>query len=319
MMKSPNEISVFASATVANVACGFDSLGFAIHAPGDVVHVAISSTNESRILEITGDGGKLPKSMMKNTAGVAIQVMMDELVRRGHPKASTCFDIRIDKQMPLGSGLGSSAASSVAAVVAANQLLGEPFKRVELLPFVMHAEKIACGAAHADNVAPALLGGFILVRSYDPLEVVTLNVPDDLYCAVVHPQIELLTEDARKVLKKNIRLDDAIIQWSNLAGLITGLMKNDYDLISRSLNDIIFEPIRSLLIPGFDAVKGAALEAGALGCSISGSGPSIFALCRGEKSAKIVGKAMQEAIKPWELGSDLYVSQVNTQGPRILS
>lgn len=311
-------VSVFASATVANVACGFDSLGFAIHEPGDLVTVSSGTGSESRITEITGDGGRLPLGMLKNTAGVAIHFMMEELVRKGHPTADTVFDIRIAKQMPLGSGLGSSAASSVAAVVAANEFLGAPFTRKELLPFVMQSEKVACGAAHADNVAPALLGGFILVRSYEPLEVVSLHVPGDLYCAVLHPHIELLTEDARKILKKNIRLDDAIIQWSNLAGLITGLMKEDYDLISNSVNDIIFEPVRSLLIPGFDAVKSAALQSGALGCSISGSGPSIFALCRGEASARKVGSAMQKALEPWGLGSDLYVSSINQEGPRIV-
>lgn len=311
-------VSVFASATVANVACGFDSLGFAIHEPGDLVTVSKGTSAESRITEITGDGGRLPLGMLKNTAGVAIHFMMEELKRRGHPTSKAVFDIHIDKQMPLGSGLGSSAASSVAAVVAANEFLQTPFTRKELLPFVMQSEKVACGAAHADNVAPALLGGFILVRSYDPLDVVSLHVPSDLYCAVLHPHIELLTEDARKILKKNIRLDDAIIQWSNLAGLITGLMKEDYDLISSSVNDIIFEPVRSLLIPGFDAVKGAAIQSGSLGCSISGSGPSIFALCRGVESASKVGKAMQKALEPWGLGSDLYVSAINMEGPRVV-
>jgi homoserine kinase len=316
-MKTFNDVSVFASATVANVACGFDSLGFAIHEPGDVVRVVRNATGSHRVVEITGDGGRLPTDSAKNTASVAIQMLSEALKARNHPEGLTTFDIYVDKQMPLGSGLGSSAASSVAAVVAANEALGQPYTRTELLPFVMQAEKVACGAAHADNVAPALLGGFILVRSYDPLEVVSLNVPSDLHCAVLHPHLELLTEDARKVLKKNIRLDDAIVQWSNLAGLITGLMKDDYDLISRSLNDIIFEPVRSLLIPGFDTVKHAALQSGALGCSISGSGPSIFALCRGEASATTVGQAMKQALTPWKIGSDLYISSINSNGPII--
>jgi homoserine kinase len=316
-MKTFNDVSVFASATVANVACGFDSLGFAINEPGDVVRVVRNTTGVHKVVQITGDEGRLPLDSGKNTASVSIQMLSEALKAQNHPEASTTFDIYVDKQMPLGSGLGSSAASSVAAVVAANEAMGQPFTRTELLPFVMQAEKVACGAAHADNVAPALLGGFILVRSYHPLEVVALNVPSDLHCAVLHPHLELLTEDARKVLKKNIRLDDAIVQWSNLAGLITGLMKDDYDLISRSLNDIIFEPVRSLLIPGFDAVKHAALQSGALGCSISGSGPSIFALCRGEASAKAVGQAMKQALNPWKIGSDLYVSSINSRGPII--
>jgi homoserine kinase len=311
-------MKVFASATVANVACGFDSLGFAINEPGDEVTVTINGSGLVRIVDIVGDGGKLPYEAHKNTASVSILTMLEELKRRGDDRGSKGFDIVVRKDMPLGSGLGSSAASSVAAIVAANELLGTPFTREGLLPFVMQSEKIACGAAHADNVAPALLGGFILVRSYDPLDVVRLHVPEDLWCAVVHPHIELLTEDARRVLKKNIRLDDAVVQWSNLAGLITGLMKEDYGLISRSLNDIIFEPVRSLLIPGFDAVKGEALANGALGCSISGSGPSIFALCRGENKARTVGKAMAQAFEPYRLGTDLYISTVNHQGPRIL-
>ncbi|MCC5925991.1 MAG: homoserine kinase [Bacteroidetes bacterium] len=311
------EITVFASATVANVACGFDSLGFAINQPGDEVTMQRTDSGEVRVTAITGDNGRLPLEARKNTASVAVLTMMEELRRRGHEHAHAGFDMQVKKMMPLGSGLGSSAASSVAAIVAANTLLGEPFTREELLPFVMESEKIACGAAHADNVAPALLGGFVLVRSYDPLDVVQLHVPSDLWCAVVHPHIELLTEDARKVLKKNIRLDDAVVQWSNLAGLITGLMKEDYELIGRSLDDIIFEPVRSLLIPGFDAVKGEALASGALGCSISGSGPSIFALCRGEDKAREVGRAMVAAFEPYQLGTDLFVSQVNHQGPEI--
>jgi len=313
------EITVFASATVANVACGFDSLGFAINEPGDEVTMQRTESGQVRVTAITGDNGRLPLEAHKNTASVAVLTMIDELRRRGDDRARFGFDMQVKKMMPLGSGLGSSAASSVAAIVAANALLDEPFTRGELLPFVMQSEKIACGAAHADNVAPALLGGFVLVRSYNPLDVVQLHVPSDLWCAVVHPHIELLTEDARKILKKNIRLDDAIVQWSNLAGLITGLMKEDYELIGRSLDDIIFEPVRSLLIPGFDAVKGEALASGALGCSISGSGPSIFALCRGEEKAREVGKAMAAAFEPYQLGTDLFVSQVNHQGPEIRS
>ena len=319
MKTSTDSINVYASATVANVACGFDSLGFAINEPGDEVALQRNDSGVVRVTKITGDNGRLPLESHKNTASVAVLTMMDELKRRGDDTSAAGFDIQIKKMMPLGSGLGSSAASSVAAVVGANALLGEPFTRKELLPFVMQSEKIACGAAHADNVAPALLGGFVLVRSYDPLDVVQLHVPDDLWCAVVHPHIELLTEDARKILKKNIRLDDAVIQWSNLAGLITGLMKEDYDLIGRSLDDIIFEPVRSLLIPGFDAVKGDALKAGALGCSISGSGPSIFALCRGEENARAVGKSMEKAFVPYQLGTDLYISKVNHVGPRTVA
>lgn len=305
-----NSVSIFAPATVANVACGFDSLGFALNEPGDVVEAVLSATPGVRVVEITGDGGKLPLSAEKNTASVAVLELLRSL-----GDTTSGIELHVHKHMPLGSGLGSSAASAVAAVVAANELLGAPLSRLELLPFVMQAEKIACGAAHADNVAPALLGGFVLVRSYHPLDVIQLDYPKDLYAAVLHPQIELLTADARNVLKKTIRLDDAIEQWSNLAGLITGLITHDHDLIGRSLKDTLIEPVRSLLIPGFDAVKAAALERNALGCSISGSGPSIFALCRGEAHAKVVGAAMREAMNGFGLGSDLYVSPINSQGP----
>ncbi len=309
-----NRVSIFAPATVANVACGFDSLGFALNEPGDIVEAVLSSTQGVTVKSITGDGGKLPLDSMKNTASVAVLELLSHI-----GDTNVGIDLHVHKHMPLGSGLGSSAASAVAAVVAANELIGSPLTRLELLPFVMQAEKIACGAAHADNVAPALLGGFVLVRSYRPLDVIQLDYPKDLVAAVLHPQIELLTSDARNVLKKTIRLDDAIEQWSNLAGLITGLITHDHDLIGRSLKDTLIEPIRSLLIPGFDAVKAAALERNALGCSISGSGPSIFALCRGEDHAREVGAAMQSALNQYGLGSDLYVSPINSQGPTRVS
>jgi homoserine kinase len=302
-------VRVFAPATVANVACGFDSLGFALAEPGDRVEARFSDRPGVRIASITGDGGRLPVAVEQNTAGVAVVDLLREL-----DDASTGIELRIEKRMPLGSGLGSSAASAVAAVVAANELLGAPLSREALLPFVMHAEQVACGAAHADNVAPALLGGFVLVRSYKPLDVIRLDYPDDLWAVVLHPHIELLTSDARSVLRKTIRLDDAITQWSNLAGLIAGLTTRNHELIGRSLKDTLIEPVRSLLIPGFDAVKAAALERNALGCSISGSGPSIFALCRGEGQARGIGAGMQAAMDKFGLGSDLYHSPVNAAG-----
>jgi homoserine kinase len=303
------EVRVFAPATVANVACGFDSLGFALTEPGDRVVARLCNRPGVHIATITGDGGRLPLDAAKNTAGVAVI----DLLHKVHD-TTTGIELHVHKHMPLGSGLGSSAASAVAAVVAANELLGAPLERVDLLPFVMHAEQVACGAAHADNVAPALLGGFVLVRSYQPLDVIKLDYPDDLWAAVLHPHIELLTSDARSVLRKTIRLDDAITQWSNLAGLIAGLITRNHDLIGRSLKDTLIEPVRSLLIPGFDAVKAAALERNALGCSISGSGPSIFALCRGEEQARDIGTAMRAAMDKFGLGSDLYHSPVNATG-----
>jgi homoserine kinase len=306
------EVRAFAPATVANVACGFDVLGFAVEQPGDEVMVACNDRNIVEVLSITGDDGKLPLLAEKNTAAVAVIALLKHLGRNDG------FSVRIKKMMPLGSGLGSSAASAAAALVAANELLGNLLTREELVPFAMEAERIACGAAHADNVAPALLGGFVLVRSYEPLDVIKIEAPHGLYCAIVHPQIELRTEDARKVLKQEITLKDAIRQWGNLGGLIAGLMRSDYGLIGRSLQDVVAEPIRGLLIPGFDEVKQAALQSGVLGCSISGSGPSVFSLSTSLQIAEKAGLAMQQALQHIGLGSEVYVSKVNSRGAYII-
>lgn len=305
------EIRVFAPATVANVACGFDILGFAIEQPGDEVIIRLTNIPGVNILKISGDQGRLPITAEKNTVSVSILALLK------HLKSSRGFEIELIKRMPLGSGLGSSAASAVAGVFAANQLLGNPLTKEELLPFAMEGERVACGSAHADNAAPALLGGFVLIRSYQPLDVIKISTPD-LFCTVLHPQIEIRTEDARKILKKQILFKDAITQWGNIAGLIAGLMNSDYDLIRRSLQDVIIEPIRSILIPGFHEIKQAALESGALGCSISGSGPSMFALSSAEKIACKAGTAMQSIMNNLNIDSEIYISKINPFGPRIL-
>jgi homoserine kinase len=305
-------IKVFAPATVANVACGFDVLGFAVENPGDEVILKLKSNPGLKIASITGDEGRLPKEPEKNTVGVAISHFLKHLgIKQG-------IEISLNKKMPLGSGLGSSAASAVAGVFAVNQLLGSPMNQEELLPFAMEGERLACGSAHADNVAPSLLGGFVLIRSYDPLDIVRIPTPENLFCTIIHPQIEVQTKDARDILKKQILLKDAVTQWGNVAGLIAGLMKPDYDLIGRSMHDVIVEPIRSILIPGFDEAKANALSAGALGCGISGSGPSIFALSKDEQTAKKVGKKMEEVFASLEIGSEVYVSKINQAGPIIL-
>ena len=311
-MTIPSRITVFAPATVANVASGFDVLGFALESPGDAVTLRRVPGVAVTVVSITGDGGKLPRDPKKNTAAVAVAGFM---ARVGHPFG---VEISLEKRMPLSSGLGSSAASAVAAVTAANILAGNLLSARELLPFTMEAERAACGSAHADNVAPSLLGGFVLIRSYDPLDVVQLPVPAGLSCAVAHPHTELRTEDARKILKKEIRLADAIRQWGNLAALVAALYNGDLQLLGRSLQDVVAEPARSLLIPGFAAVKSAALAAGALGCSISGSGPSVFALCSSPEDSSRAGNAMVEAFRTAGLGSDLYLSAVNTKGPVVL-
>jgi homoserine kinase len=219
--------------------------------------------------------------------------------------------------MPLGSGLGSSAASAVAGVFAANELMGKPLSQKELLPFAMEGERVACGSAHADNVGPSLLGGFVIIRSYDPLDIIQIPTPANLYASIVHPQIEVNTKDARRILEREITLGKTITQMGNVAGLVAGLLLPDFDLIGRSLVDVIIEPARAILIPQFDVVKAAALAAGALGCSISGSGPSLFALSAGKETAERVAAAMAYGFNQVGIGTEEYVSEINQQGPMI--
>ena len=319
MVALERKIRVFAPATVANVACGFDIMGFAIDTPGDEVVMRLTDRAGEVVIEkIIGDGGKLPLDPDKNTVSIVVQQLLQYVGSR-HGMAITLY-----KHMPLGSGLGSSAASAVAGLVAANELLKqyEPDKaiaqRSDLLPFAMEGERLACGSAHADNVAPSLLGGFVLIRSYDPLDVIQIPTPEALRVTVIHPHVEVQTRDARSILRKQISLKDATIQWGNTAGLIAGLAQCDLALIGRSMQDVIIEPIRSILIPGFDSVKANALQAGALGCGISGSGPSIFALSQDQKTAEEVGRKMQNAFGALNIDSEVYVSPVNTQGPRVV-
>jgi homoserine kinase len=305
-------IRVFAPASVANVSCGFDILGFALNSPGDEIILNKNKSGQVKIVDITGDEGKLPKDPEKNSASAVIKNILQ------HLNLQIGIDIRLHKMMPLGSGLGSSAASSVAAAFALNNLLGSPLDSFEVLKFSMFGEKIACGSDHADNVAPALLGGFVLIRSYHPLDVIKLPAPEELYASVIHPQIEIKTKDARDILKKQIQLKNAIKQWGNVGGLISGLYTSDYELIGRSMEDHIIEPIRSILIPGYDSVKTAAIDTGVLGCGISGSGPSVFALSRGLQIAKEAAQKMNEEFKKIGIESDIYVSKVNNNGPIVL-
>ena len=306
-------IKAFAPATVANVCCGFDVLGFAVDFPGDEVVLKLNNSKEVTISKIVGDGGRLPLEATKNTAGVAVQSFLQSLgVDQG-------VEIELYKNLPLGSGMGSSAASGVAALVAINELMGNIKSREELVPFAMEAERIACGSAHADNVAPSLMGGFVLIRDYNPLDVVKVKVNLDLYCTLVHPHIEVKTSDSRRVLRSSISLRDAITQSGNIAGLMVGLAQADPLLISRSLKDVIAEPIRAAFIPGFEQVKLRAIEAGALGCGISGSGPTLFALSSTHEASLEVGEAMQLEFLKSHLKSDIYVSKINPEGAKILA
>jgi len=301
-----------APATVANVACGFDVFGLALEHPYDEVVAESSQAPGAKMLEITGDDGKLPLASDKNTACVAVNAMLKSL------GSNAGVSLRLKKGLPLASGLGSSAASAVAALVATNALLGNPLTKRDLLPFAMEGEKVACGTAHADNVAPSLLGGFVIVRSYTPLDVVSVPTPKGLYCAVTHPHVEVRTEDARRVIGSQIPLNLAIANWGNAAALVAGLYANDFALIGRALDDRIFEPARSSLIPGFYDAKEAALKAGALGCSISGSGPSVFALCDSREIATNVAEAMKSAFSRHGLGSDAFVSEINGKGAEVI-
>jgi homoserine kinase len=309
MMKS---VKAIAPATVANVSCGFDIFGFAVEAPADEVILTLKKEPGVVIKTITGDGGKLPMESDRNTSGVAVEAFLKEI------DGDAGVEIVLNKKLPLGSGMGSSAASSVAALVAINHLHDNPFSREQLLPFAMEAERIACGSAHADNVAPSLMGGFVLIRGYDPLDVTRIPTPANLYCTLVHPHLELKTSDSRRVLKSSIPLKDAITQWGNIAGLVVGLMKPDYGLIMRSLNDVVAEPVRSVLIPGFAAIKAAAIRSGALGCGISGSGPTIFALSTEYSIANNVAQTIQQQFTAMKLKSDVFVSKINDAGARIV-
>ncbi|MBK1792376.1 homoserine kinase [Persicirhabdus sediminis] len=312
-MSQQQEVRVFAPATVANVACGYDVLGFAIDAPGDEVVVRFSEKPGLRITKVTGDDGRLPLAAEKNTAGVAALDLLKHLGMQDRG-----IEMEIHKKMPFGSGLGSSAASAVAGVYAVNKLIGEPLTKKQLLPFAMTGEASADGAWHADNVGPCLLGGIVFIRSNQELDIAQLEPPKNLWAAVVHPDIEILTKVAREILPESILLENATQQTGNLGGLICGIIQEDYGMISRSIHDVIAEPRRQKLIPEFYNAKRAAMSAGALGFSISGAGPSVFALCEGEESARKVGAKISEVFDKIQLNNQLYVSPINKHGVHVI-
>jgi homoserine kinase len=298
-------VTVFSPATIANLVCGFDVLGLALKDPRDIMTITLSEAPGIRIEH--NDAFNLPTIPEENVAGVALLEMMQELDN------TFGFEIVIEKHIKPGSGLGSSAASAAGVVVAANHLLGNRFSKPDLVRFAMAGEKLASGVKHADNISPCIYGGVTLIRSIFPLDVISLPAPP-MFVAVVHPQIEVKTSDAREILRKEVLLKDAIKQWGNIAGLVAGFMKNDYGLISRSLEDVIIEPVRSMLIPGFDEVKKNSVDAGALGGGISGSGPSIFMLCEKEDTAKKVEKIMKHIYDNTGLAYHTYVTTINNEG-----
>ena len=308
-MNNPTQVTVHAPATVANLVCGFDVMGLCLHAPYDEMHIKL--LNEKKVLISNTDGYALPTDPALNTAGAPLLQMIKEL------GTDVGFDIIINKKIKPGSGIGSSAASAAGAVIGANHLLGNIFSKTELTRFAMYGEEIASGVQHADNIAPAIFGGVTLLRSTFPLDIVTIPSPP-FFVTIVHPQIEVRTADARKILKKEVSLKRAIRQWGNVGGLVAGFFKNDLDLIGRSLEDVIIEPVRSMLIPAFDEVKKRSKQVGAIGGGISGSGPSIFMLSANEAIAYEVEVEMKNVYQKIGIEFHTYVTTINQQGVSIV-
>jgi homoserine kinase len=304
------EIKIFSPATVANVACGFDVLGFCLDTIGDEMVVRKTEEKGIRITRI--EGYDLPYEAKKNVAGVSALAMYNDL------QPDCGFEIEIYKKIKPGSGIGSSSASAAGSVFGMNELLGRPLDKTKLTFYAMKGEALASQCEHADNLAPAIFGGFTLVKSACPLQILELPTPADLFATLIHPQIEIKTSESRALLPKDIPLQNAITQWANVGSFVHGLHTSDYTLIKAALNDVVIEPYRKQLIPHFDEVKSAVLEAGALGCSISGSGPSIFTLSKGEATAKAVQLAMQNVYSKSDIQFETYVSRINTEGIKTL-
>jgi homoserine kinase len=304
------EITIHSPGTVANLVCGFDVLGLCLTDPFDIMRVRLLDKKE--VIVRTTDGYPLPTDPAQNTAGAPLLEMVANL------EQEVGFEVIITKQIKPGSGIGSSAASAAGAVVAANELLGNIFSREDLVRFAMFGEKVASGVKHADNIAPCIYGGITLIRSIFPLDIVSIPAPP-LFVTVVHPQIEVRTSDSRQILRKEVLLKDAIRQWGNIAGLVAGLMKNDYELIGRSMEDVIIEPVRSILIPGFHEIKRQSRDAGAIGGGISGSGPSVFMLSRDEPTALAVEQAMKSIYDRIGLNYYTYVTTISQQGVTLIA
>ena len=305
-----SEIKIFSPASVANMSCGFDVLGFCLDTVGDEMIIRKTISPGLKITKI--EGQRLPLDIRKNVAGVAALALLN-----AH-NSKVGFEIEIYKKIKAGSGIGSSAASSAGAVFGINELLGKPFTAHELITFAMQGEVLASGSPHADNVSPVLMGGITLVRSIEPIDVIKLPCPKELTSVILHPKIELRTLHAREIIKKNVSMEKAIRQWGNLGALISALFTEDYDLLSRSLKDEIIEPMRSLLIPEFEVLNKTSMDAGAIGFGISGSGPSVYALTKGIDSANKVAKAMDEFYSTIGIDFNIHISTMNNQGIKII-
>lgn len=305
-------IKAYAPASISNLGPGFDVLGLAIEKPGDVA-IARRQKKPGLTFRLRSTVDNVPNNAQDNVAAYVASLLIDEL------KPAFGIQLTLDKRMPIGSGLGSSAASSVAALVAVNALLGSPLKKEELLPFALEGEKKIAGSGHADNVAPSLLGGAVVVRSYDPLDVVKIPIRNSIYWVVVHPHVVIPTAEARKLVPPSVPISSAIRQWGNVGGLVAGLAVGNAAIVGKCVEDVIVEPVRAKLIPGFYQVKRAALKAGATGCSISGSGPAMFAVAKSLSSAREIGSSMKAVFRSAAgLSSDVYISRVNMKGARVL-
>jgi homoserine kinase len=302
-------IKIFAPASVANVAVGFDILGFALEKPGDEIIIREGSKPGLVITDIQGAGGKLPYDVMKNTAGYAAYRLLEHLGETDRP-----LEMEIHKKMPFGSGLGSSAASAAGGVFAVSEFLHTGLSKYELLRFAVEGEQIADGAFHADNVGPSLLGGMVLIRDNETLDIKKLHIPHGLYAAVIYPHVEVLTRESRCILTSEVNFKDVIRQQGNLGSFVAGMYTSDYGLISRSLQDLLVEPQRAHLIPHFYEMKEAALAAGALGFSISGAGPSMFALCDNSIKAESVIEAANKLYQSKKVSINTYLSKINHEG-----
>lgn len=313
MMIDPKEsVRIFSPATVANVGCGFDVFAFALNKPGDEIMLSMKSDPGVEIVEITGNKA-LPLDITKNTATVSITAMLKYL------KTDIGIRISLHKKMPIRSGLGSSAASAVGGVYALNQLLKTDLPNDILLKFAIEGEKIASGGnVHLDNSAACLYGGFVLVRSEDPIDIISIPLPVSLHCVVIHPKIEINTSESRKKLPDNVSLPDATRQWGNTAAVIAALYESDYELLKRSIEDSIIEPARAEQIPDFYGLRDTALNSGAVGCGISGSGPSIFALADSEEGAVVIREEMIKYYNSNNVPFETFVSKINNAGPKVL-
>jgi homoserine kinase len=309
------EIKIFCPATIANLSCGFDVLGLCLENVGDEMILRKSAKKGITISKIVG--ADLPLETQKNVAGVAGFSLL-AAYEINFSALDFGIEIEIHKNIKAGSGIGSSAASAAGAVFGINELLGQPYNRNELVDFAMKGEAIASGSEHADNVAPAILGGFTLIRGYNPLDIIKIKSPSELYATVIHPQIELKTSEMRAVLQPMVSLKSAITQTGNLGGLIAGLYSNDYELIGRSLKDVIVEPLRGKFIPMFDRVKIESIANGALGAGISGSGPSIFALSKGIENAQKVARIMSKIYDETGIPYDVHISKINDEGIKVI-